>query len=65
MALGKNSGGDQMNTKDNPICCDEMMGLVYSYTKNGGIVKVFQCNSCFGIKEEEGLMVDFFTEEEK
>lgn len=52
-----------MNIKDNPICCDEMMGLVYSYTKNGGIVKVLQCDRCFQIKEEEGLMVDLFTED--
>jgi hypothetical protein len=65
MGLGKDHGGVQMNTQDNPICCGELMGLIYSYTKNGGLVKVFQCDSCFGIKEEEGLMADFFTEEKQ
>lgn len=52
-----------MNIEGYPICCGKPMGLMYSYTKNGALVRVYQCNSCFRIEEEEGLVVDSFTEE--
>lgn len=54
-----------MNTEDKPICCGKTMGCLYSYIKNGALVRVYQCNSCFRIEEEEGLMIDSFTEEEQ